>query len=222
MIVFFIVLIILFLISLVFLMLCLSNLEIEINKLYFDSNNKKHKKLKKYLFYIRLKLFDKIPWLKVKIDREKIIKIKNSKLFKSKMLQKLNKVNNIKEIILKNKKEIFNINNLKELNIKLKQLDLDMKISVLDNIITSFSVALIASLISIIMAKTATKYCTNKYRYIITPIYEYKPILKVKLNCIIDLKIVHIMNIIYILVKKRSVEYDERTSNRRAYVCSHD
>lgn len=222
MVVFFIVLTILFLISLIFLILCLSNLEIEINNLWFDSTNKKNEKLQDYLLYIRLKLFDRITWIKIKVNKKKIIKIKNSKLFKSKILKKISEANNIKEIILKNKKDIFNINNLKDLNIRVKQLDLEIKLSALDNIITSFSVAIIASLISIIIARTANEYYTSKYRYIIVPIYEYKPILKIKLNCIIDVKIVHIMNIIYILVKKRSVLYDERASNRRTYVCSNE
>lgn len=220
--VFLILLTILFLISLLFLFLLLSNLEIEINKLWFDSSNKKGEKLKDYLFYIRLKILDKITWIKIKIDDKKIKKIKNSKLLKSKTFEKINKMKNVKESILKNKKEILNIRNLKDLDIKIEQLNLDMKISVSDYIITSFSTAFIASVISIILAKKIKKYEENRYRYLISPIYEYKPTLKIKLNCIIDIKIVHIMNVIYMLVKKRSVEYDKRTSNRRTYVCSND
>lgn len=200
--VFLILLTILFLISLLFLFLLLSNLEIEINKLWFDSSNKKGEKLKDYLFYIRLKILDKITWIKIKIDDKKIKKIKNSKLLKSKTFEKINKMKNVKESILKNKKEILNIRNLKDLDIKIEQLNLDMKISVSDYIITSFSTAFIASVISIILAKKIKKYEENRYRYLITPIYEYKPTLKIKLNCIIDIKIVHIMNVIYMLVKK--------------------
>lgn len=222
MIVFFIILTILFLITSFFLLLLLSNIEIEIAKLWFDSSNIKEEKLENFLFYIRLKFLDKITWFKIRIDSKKIIKIKKSKLLKSKTFEKISKMKNIKESILKNKKEIINIRNLKDLDIKIEQLNLDMKISASDYIITSFFVAFIASVISIILAKNIKRYEKNKYRYLITPIYEYKPTLKIKLNCIIDIKIVHIMNVIYMLVKKRSVEYDERTSDRRTYVCSND
>lgn len=222
MIVFYIVLTILFLITSFFLLLLLSNIEIEIDKLWFDSSNKKGERLEDYLFYIRLKFLDKITWLKIKIDSKKITKIKKSKLLKSKTLEKISKMKNVKESILKNKKEIINIRNLKDLDIKIEQLNLDMKISVSDYIITSFTTAIIASIISIILAKNINKYEKRKYKYAITPIYEYKPTLKIKLNCIIDIKIVHIMNVIYMLVKKRSVEYDERTSNRRTYASLND
>lgn len=222
MIAFYIVLTILFLITLFFLLLLLSNIEIEINKLWFDSSNKKGEKLKDYLFYIRLKFLNKVTWLKVKIDSKKVLKIKNSKILKSKSFEKINIINKMKEKAIKNKKEIFKISNIKDLDIKIEQLNLDMKISVSDNIITSFTVAVISSIISIILARNIDKYEKDKYMYLITPIYEYKPTLKIKLNCIIDIKIVHIMNVIYMLVKKRSVEYDERTSNRRTYVCSND
>lgn len=222
MIVFFIVLTILFLLSVFFLLLCLSNLEIEINKLSFDSNNKKHKKLKGYLFYIRVKLLDKITWFKIKIDNKKINDIKNSKLLKSKMLNRFGK---IQEIALKNKQEILkkdNIKYLKELNIKLKKINLYMELCTSSTTLTPLIVATIASIISIIVARSIEKYNRTKYNYIITPKYEDKPSLKIKLNCIIDIKIVHIMNVIYMLIKKRRVEYDERTSDRRTYVCSND
>ncbi len=222
---FLIILAILFLFSLFILLLLLSNIEIEIKDLYFSSIMKKNKKLKNYLLFIRLKLFGKLTILRVKIDNKKISKMLESKILESKIFQKFNDSNKIKEIILKNKKEILkkqNINYLKFLNIKIKKLILYMDISASNSILTSFAVAIIASLISIILAGNVQKYDKNKYKYKITPIYEYNPILKINLNCIIDVKIVHIINVIYMLIKKRSVKYDERTSNRGAYVCSND
>ena len=222
MIIFFIVLTILFLITLLFFLLLLSNIEIEINKFWFDSNNRKHEKLEDYLFYIRLKLLDRITWFKIKIDNKKIIKFKNSKFFKDKLSEKLNRLGDIKNNVLKNKKDILKINNLKELNIRIKQLEFDMQLCASNNIITSFSVAILASIISIFLARSTKKKDRNKYQYRITPIYGYKPSLKIKLSCIIDIKIVHIINVIYMLIKKRSGESDERTSNRRTYVYSNE
>lgn len=225
MIVFFIILTILFFISLLFLILCLSNLEIEVNELCIDSENKKHHKLENYLFCIRLKLLDRITWLKIKIDKKKIKTIKNSKIFKSKIFSKINGNEHIRDIVLKNKKEIFktsNIEYIKEIKPELKQLNLYMELCTSDSIFTSFSVAILASIISIIVARNIEEFSSSKYRYVITPKYEQKPSIKIKLNCIISIKIVHIMNVIYMLIKKRSVEYDERTSNRRTYASLND
>jgi len=225
MIIFFIILTILFFISLLVLMLCLSSLEIEVYNLCFNSENKKNNKLQNYLFCIRLKLLDKITWFKIEIDKKKMKKIENSKIFKSRIFNKINEYEHIRDIILKNRKEIFkkdNIEYIKGIESKIKQLNLNMELCTSDSIFTSFSVAIFASILSLLLAKNVEKFESNKYRYIITPKYEQKPSIKIKLNCIISIKIVHIMNVIYMLIKKRSVEYDERTSNRRPYVCSND
>ncbi len=222
MIAFFIILTILFLFTLLVFIFLLSNIEIEIDNLCFDSNNKKYKKIEDYLIFIRLKFLDKITWLKIIIDNKKIVKIGKSKILRRKISKSINELEDIKEKILRDRKEILKINNIKKLNIRVKQLYLDMRVSALDNIITSFAVATISSIISIILARNIKKYEKDKYIYSIIPIYEDKPMLKIKLNCIIDIKIVHIMNVIYMMLKKRSGKYDERTSNRRAYVCSND
>ena len=220
MILFFIILAILFFLSSFVLLLCLSDLEIEINKLHFDSNNKKEHKLEDYLFYIRLKILDKITWLKIEIDKNKIKTIENSKLFKSNFLSKINEYDKIIEIILNNKEEIFKKSNteyIKELNICIKKLDLYLELCISNSTFTSFLVATIASIISIILARNIKKYDRNKYNYIIMPKYEYKSSIKLKLNCIINIKVVHIINVLCMLIKKRREKYDERTSNRRSY-----
>jgi len=225
MIAFFIILTILFFISLTSLMLCLSNLEVEVNNLWIDTENKKHHKIKNYLFCIRLKLFKRITWFKIKIDKNKKETIENLKFFKSKVFNKINEYKHIRDIIIKNKNQIFrksNIEYIKELNINLKKLSLYMELCTSDSIFTSFGVATLASIISIFIAKNIEKFESEKYRYTIIPKYEEKPRIKIKLNCIISIKIVHIMNVIYMLIKKRSVEYDERTSNRGTYASLND
>lgn len=208
MIVFFIILTILFFISIIFLALCISSIEIEIKELLIDSENTKHNKIQNYLFYIRLKLLDKITWIKIKIDKNKIETIKKSKFIKMNMFNNMNK----KELLQKE-----NLKYIKEIKLKIKKLDLILKLCTTDSIFTSFSVVIIAIVISIILAQNSVKNENDKYKYAIIPKYEQKPSIKIKLNCIISIKIVHIMNVIYMLIKKRSVEYDERTSNRRAY-----
>jgi len=220
---FYIILAMLFFISLIFFIIFISTIEIEVKDLWFNSDNKKQSKLINYLFFIRIKLLNKVTWFKIKIDKKKLKRIESSKIFKSKLFSKVSKYNNIEEFIEKNKEEIFRFNNIKhikDINIEFKKLNLYMQICTKDSICTSFLVAIIASALSIILARKIKRYDKSKYNYVITPIYEDKASFKIKLNCIIGIKIVHIMNVIYMLTKKRSVEYDERTSDRRTYVCS--
>lgn len=225
MIVFFIILGILFFMSLIFFMICLSNLEIEIKDFKLNTTNIKHKKLENYLVYIKLKLLDKFTWIKIKIDYKKIKKLKNSKIFKSKIFSKINNFNSMENTILENRGKIFKKENLKyirDLQITIKKLDLYLKISTGFTNLTVYAVAIIASVISIILAKTIKNYSKDKFKYIVFPMYGQKPAIKISLNCIINVKMVHIINIIYMLIKKRSVGNDERTSDRRTYVCSND
>ena len=206
-------------IFLILFIIFLSTLEIEVENFVFNSNNKRSKKLEDYLIYIKLKFVNKITWLKIKIDYKKI---KKYKLFNNKILKKLS---NFKDMVSKNQKEIFkkeNIKYIKELDIKLKKIHLDMKISVLDAMFTSLIVPLVSTLLSILLAKNIKKYKIEKYNYTITPIYKENIQIIISLNCIINVKMVHIINILYMLLKRRSVKYDERTSNRRAYVCRHE
>ena len=218
MVIIYIILIILFLLSSILFMLCFSNLEIEIKKYNFNSDNK-YKKLEDYFVDIKLKLFDKLSWIKIRIDNKKVEKIKESKILENKIFKNLKYY---KEIKL-HRKEILNKRNLNKLNIKIKKLNLDTDISLIDNIFTSCAVSIIASGISVLLARTNDGIDREKYRYRISPIYKAELSLKVKLNCIIDIKIVHIMSIIFELIKKRRVElYEGRTSNRRTYVFSDD
>lgn len=216
---------ILFFISLIFFMICLSNLEIEIKEFKLDTKNIKYKKLEEYLIYIKIKLLDKFTWLKIKINHKRIKKLRKTKLIKLNLFRKISNFYTMEDTILENRKEIFTKENLryfKDLKITIKKLDLYLKISTGFPNLTVYAVAIIASVISIILAKNIKDYSRDKYKYIVFPMYTLKPAIKISLNCIINVKMVHIINIIYMLKKKRSVRNDERTSDRRAYVCSND
>ena len=67
--IFWIVLILISILSIFFIMLILSTIQIEINNLNFDSSKTKSKGLQEYLFIIKLKLFNKITWIKLKINK---------------------------------------------------------------------------------------------------------------------------------------------------------
>lgn len=209
MIVFFIVLAILFFLGITVLILLLSSLEIEINSLSYNSEKKD---LADYLAYMRIKMFNRVTVTKIRIDNKRMKKKINSKVLDS-ILKKIDR----KEIL---KKE--HIRNIKNLDLRIEVLNLYMELCTSDCIFTSFGVTLISSVISILLARNIEKYDNKKYMYVIKPKYTEKPSIKIKLNCIINVRIVHIMNVIYLNLIRRRENYDERTSNRRAYASFND
>ena len=104
---------------------------------------------------------------------------------------------------------IKNINILKKLNTRLDYLDLELDLGLEDAIFTTELITLISTVISNILPHIISKYISNKYRYKIMPIYINKNAYYIKLNCIFQLKIVHIINIIYIYLKKGKSDKNE-------------
>lgn len=197
-----VIIIIIFIVSLIFLVLLVSDLEINVEKIQL--NTIKKPMIENILIYIKLKIFNKITFLKIKIDNKKIEKMKKSKFVNSKLLRK---------IIYKQK--IIKI--VKDLDINLEQINLKLVIGLIDTMATILSIPILSTIISIIIAKTTKEYKKEKCKYTIIPNYSKNLVIKIQLDCIISLKLVNIMNVIYILLKEGSEKNDERTSNRRAY-----
>lgn len=197
----------------VLLMLLLCTITIRIEEL--DLSNCNHKSKLEYDFeiYFELYVLNKLKILSIKIDKEKV------KKFDIK-----NKIKNINFNKMKNeipsKEESKKI--LEKLNIELSKIDLRVDIGTENVIITSAIIVIISTLLGIILAKTIKKYERDKHKYLIYPIYQNKNLIKVQLNCIIKVKMVHIISVIYILLKKRRVDKNERTSNRRTYDYSYE
>ncbi len=190
-----------------------SRIGIRVDKFYVSNLESSDKFNFDVLFYIELYLFNKIKLLSIKIDKQKLIKMNQKTDLKKLMLK------NIKKDTL-SKKDIKEI--IKKLNLELTKLDLNVKIGTEDVIITSCLIVAIVSLFSIALAKIIKNYTQEQYKYNITPIYQNKNKLKIDLNCIIKVKMVHIISIIYVLLKKRRVEKYERTSHRRSYDYSYE
>ncbi|MDO5556042.1 MAG: DUF2953 domain-containing protein, partial [Clostridia bacterium] len=200
-----------------FLILCCSNLQIEIKQFSFNSNKKTSKNSEKHLAYIRIKLFNKITLVKIKLDNKKFEKIKKSKIINTKILKRFTSFRNI---LLENRKE--NLENIRNLNIKIDKVNLEVSVGLLDPIVTSISVAIISAAVSMLLERKIEKYSKEKCNYKIMPIYNEKVEVLIKVDCIINIQLVHIINILNMLLKKRRENYDERTSNRRSYVCRNE
>lgn len=200
--------IILFL-ALLILVITLSTLQIRIKKANI-SNMNLGKIEYDYLFFIELKFLNKLKIIQIAIDKEKVSKL--SKKFKLKEKIDIKKV----EKGIPNKKERKKLQ--EKLDIKLNEFHLKAEIGTYDVIITSAIIAVISSAIGIVMAKLIDNYKKEKYEYIIMPVYKNKNVINLSLNCIIQVKMVHIISIIFTLLRKRKEKRKYvRTSNRRSY-----
>lgn len=198
------------------LVLISSTISIRIEKLNISNFNDKYKLTYNYEIYFELLFLNKIKMLSVKIDKEKVKRLNSKVNFKNRV-QNMNFMKVKKDLPQKELKEIFKI-----LNIEFSKIYLKVEVGTEDVIITSLIITILASILGIGLARVIKKYEKEKYNYEIYPVYQNRNLINLNLNCIIKVKMVHIISIIYILLKKRRVEKHERTSNRRAYDYSYE
>lgn len=124
---------------------------------------------------------------------------------------------NIEKFDIEKGRKLLTIKNINILKTKYKArlFRFRVRLRIEDAIFTTELITLISTVISNILSHIISKYIPNKYRYKIMPIYINKNAYYIKLNCIFQLKIVHIINIIYIYLKKGKSDKNEWTSNRR-------
>ena len=192
--------------SILIIIILTGTIKTKIFELDISSNNIKNAK---FNIQIGIYLFNKIKIFSLKIDEKKIKKLSNSKFtlkFKNLDFKKIPKnmltPNRIKEY-------------LKILNINLEKINLNIEIDTENVLIVTFLIPVISSVIAIILSSTVKKYKEEKYYYSVKPLYRGKNQIKLYGNCIISLKMVHIMHIIYILFREGRKNKNERTSNRR-------
>lgn len=201
--------IIILILTILFLIL-ISTFHIEIRDLEIDNIGRKNKP--GYAIILSLYLANKIKWISIHLNNEKM----------RKMYTKMH----LEKIDFKKFEQNFKWEDLKiakKIKPKLSYLNLKMKIGLESPVITAFLVSAISSIIAIGLPYVATNLIRENYEYYIQPIYQNKNIYKIQLNCIIQVKMVHIINVIYIFLKKRRRDLNERsTSNRRAYGYSYE
>ena len=196
-------------ITALFLIILLSTIRIEVDKVklkIFEEKLKKSKIIFDYELYIGLYLLGKIKIVKIKINKQILNKIN--------IKEKIS-TENIKKIKREAKKN-------KELKKVILKLDLKLELDTPDVLITTGLVTTISIIVSIIFSKLLKIKKFNEYKYKIIPLYNNKNMLNLEINCIINIKIVHIIFILYILMKKRRDDKNERTSNRRSYDYSYE
>lgn len=140
------------------------------------------------------------------------IKLKDIKSIYSKERMKFDKSK-----IIKNYKELKSFLN----SIEIKEISLNIDIGVNDVIVTTYIVVLLSTFLSSILP-LYIKEKREKSNYNIRPIYVDGIKYKIDLNCIIAIKTVHIIHILYLILKKRRDERYVRTSNRKSYESSYE
>ena len=197
------ILIILSIILIIFSTIKLNIANISFNN--FENGIKKKKIDKEFLVYIELYVFGKIKVMKIKVT--------------DRMLKKLHVQENMKDIKkdVEVAKKVKLPEIIKALKIKFDKVNFEAQIGTEELFLTVFLVAIISSLF-----KKKKKNCEYKnINYKIMPLYQFGNTINFRLNCIINVKMVHIIYVIYILLKKGMIK-NERTSNRRSYDYSYE
>lgn len=187
-----------------------STLHIQIKNL--SVSNMEPKNTNEYAIIFSLYLGNKIKWIWFRLNDKKVRKI-YSKI----QLEKLDFKKFRKDFKVKYLKE------LPKLQPKISYLNLDANLGVISPVTTSFLVATIASIISIALPYLSKSLKKERYIYNIKPLYYNKNLYKINLNCIIEIKMVHIINIIFIFIKKgRKKNEQSTTSDRKPYAYSYE
>ena len=207
-------------ILLIFLCLALvvltSKLDIRMINLIIDSQSKKHIN-DRYEIIIKLKIFGNIPVLKLTLNKNKLGKIQQS--------WKMNeKVKQLERDILKNKNKFDKqiIKGLKELSqsIYVENLELEIELGTENAFLTAMLVAIFSSILSIVFSRIHIR--ERNFLYEIEPVYRNENSIKIEISGIFQIKLIHIINTIYVLNKKGGRKNHERTSNRRSYDYSYE
>ena len=199
-----------------FLIVLLSTIRIEIDNVklkIFEEQLKKSKIIFDYELHIGLYFLGKIKIVKIKINKQILNKINIKEKISTESIKKIKRE-------AKKNKELKKV--IKKLNIEISKLDLKLELDTPDVLITTGLVTTISIIASIIFGKLIKARKFNEYKYKIIPLYNNKNMLNLEINCIINIKIVHIIFILYILMKKRRDDKNERASNRRSYDYSYE
>ena len=197
-----------FLILIFFLLLLIVFSSIKLNIKKFDilyNENKTEKTNKEILAYLELYLLGVIKIAKIKLTKERLKKIKIKGDFKQfKKDIKFVRANHILKL-------------LKKLKVKVEKANINIRLGTDSIMLTAYLVAAVASAIGILFGVKNVKNNT----FSVMPLYNSGNYIKINLNCIISVKVVHIIYAIYILLKRRR-KNNGRTSNRRSYAYSYE
>lgn len=194
----------------ILILLIFSKIQIQIDNLSFSSNRIRHIN-NDYQIIIKLLVFSKIPIFKYNITKTKLEKLRLKE-----------KVRNMDFKILKNRNKFDKkmLKATKKINISIKKIKLYIELGTENASLTSIIIPIVSTVIANIFYKKVENY--KNQNFTIKPIYINQNLINILIDGIFEIKMIHIINIIYILNKKEGVKKYERTSNRRSYDYSYE
>ena len=191
----------LFIILIIMLMIITIKIKFEIQNLKISINETPHIN-NKYQIKIKIYTFGAIPIFSIKLNNPKIKKILKQQ--ETKIIE--NKANIDKELIT----------SLKNIKTEIKEINLKILIGTENASLTAFTIPVISTIVAMFLSKQIKKY-NEKQVFSITPIYINQNLINAEISGIFQIKMIHIINTICIINKKRKGDKNERTSNRRSY-----
>lgn len=194
------------------LLIAFSRIKINIKNIKFTSYKVEERHLQEdYDVEVKLYVLKFLRILKINITKEKLEKLK--------LENKIKKLE--KKLILKDVKFDINVFDvLKNLKIIFEELNLKVEIGTENSALTSIIFGIVSGIIPFVLRNQIKNI--EKQKIDIKPIYLNQNLLNIELNCIFNIKMIHIIYVMYILNKKRRDEKYVRTSNRRSYGYSYE
>lgn len=184
-----------------------SKIRIQIINFRFRSQTQRHIN-EDYKIVIKSYVLGFVPILKINITKAKLEKIKLKEKIKNIDLSYLEKNPSFN-------KEVWKA--IKKLNISIKNINLHVDLGTENASLTAILVPAISTIIAITLRKKIKNF--ENQIFMIHPIYQNQNLVNLFVSGIFEIKMSHIINIIYILNKKerKGVKKYERTSHRRPY-----
>lgn len=184
----------------IILILIFSKIRIQIENFRFSSVNKRHIN-KDYKAIIKVYILKKIPILKINITKTKLERLK--------IKEKIRKINfKLIEENPKLDKKVWEA--MKEVHTNIKKLDLKIELGTENASLTSIIVGILSTIIAITIRDKMKNQ--EKQKFIVKPIYNNQNLINIEFTVIFEIKMTHILNIIYILNRK---EKEEKFSKKR-------
>lgn len=216
--VFYILLGIIVLILLLLIMIMISKIEFEIQNLDMSNIDKKQNN-KKLKVSISLKI-GKLHWIKVCLNKEKILKLNNKiKSYKQNNQTEAEKMKKVAKkevaIMLKNTEIRRLILNTK---VELNEFKANISIGTENYVITSYLIGIISAILPNILARATfgrKQKISKTVIYSVQPIYQPRNIYSVKMNMRVATKISHLLYIALTLAKTTK-QYESFNENSKA------
>lgn len=177
-----------------------------------EINNSNNKIMPIYELKIAFYLLGKIKLFSFKINNNKTKKILEKDFIK----QKIENIK-IKSHEKSKKQKKFQIKILKQFikKLELESINLLIYVDTKNVILTSYFVGIISSIIPNILKENIKNFDSKHHMFKITPLYKNQNYIYIKLNCIINIKIVHIISMYKLGNKYKGGKKYERSPYRR-------